>query len=127
MQQYKELLMCVREIDEIVDFKIQYKEWFSFIKKGNKLVKNNPTLLENDIFNPLLSSTNYKDSLIEKFLSTNKAFYEIEDVQVSVSDLNKRNMNLILMHKFFYNSLITCLIPTLFFLQMKTINILSLL
>ena len=115
MQQYKELLMCVREIDEIVDFKIQYKEWFSFIKKGNKLVKNNPTLLENDIFNPLLSSTNYKDSLIEKFLSTNKAFYEIEDVQVSVSDLNKRNMNLILMHKFFYNSLITCLIPTLFF------------
>ena len=93
MQQYKELLMCVREIDEIIDFKIQYKEWFSFIKKGNKLVKNNPTLLENDIFNPLLSSTNYKDSLIEKFLSTSNAFYEIEDVQISVSDINKRNMN----------------------------------
>ena len=54
MQQYQELLMCVREIDEIIDFKIQYKEWFSFIKKGNKLVKNNPILLENDIFNPLL-------------------------------------------------------------------------
>ena len=119
MQQYKELLMCEKEIDEIVDFKIQYKEWFSFIKKGNKLVKNNPTLLENDIFNPLLSSTNYKDSLIEKFLSTDKAFYEIEDVQVSVSDLNKRNMNLILMHKCFYNSLITCLIPTLFFFTNK--------
>ena len=115
MQQYKELLMCVREIDEIIDFKIQYKEWFSFIKKGNKLVKNNPTLLENDIFNPLLSSTNYKDSLIEKFLSTSNAFYEIEDVQISVSDINKRNMNLILVHKFFYNTLITCLIPTLYF------------
>lgn len=39
MQQYKELLMCVREIDEIIDFKIQYKEWFSFVKKGNKLLK----------------------------------------------------------------------------------------
>ena len=115
MQQYKELLMCVREIDEIIDFKIQYKEWFSFIKKGNKLVKNNPTLLENDIFNPLLSSTNYKDSLIEKFLSTSNAFYEIEDVQISVSDINKRNMNLILVHKFFYNTLISCLIPTLYF------------
>ena len=115
MQQYRELLMCVKEIDEIIDFKIQYKEWFSFIKKGNKLIKNNPRLLENDIYNPLLSSTNYKDSLIEKFLSSNKAFYEIEDVQVSVSELNKRNMNLILVHKFFYNTLITCLIPTLYF------------
>ena len=121
MQQYKELLMCVREIDEVIDFKIQYKEWFSFIKRGNKLIKNNPTLLENDIFNPLISSTNYKDSLIEKFLSTNKAFYEIEDVQISVSDLNKRNMNLILIHKLFFNSLITCLIPTLYFFT-KTEN-----
>ena len=115
MQQYKELLMCVRDIDEIIDFKIQYKEWFSFIKKGNKLVKNNPILLENDIFNPLISSTNYKDSLIEKFLSTSRAFYEIEDVQISVSNSNERNMNLILVHKFFYNTLLTCLIPTLFF------------
>ena len=115
MQQYKELLMCVREIDEIIDFKIQYKEWFSFIKKGNKLIKNNPTLLENDIFNPLLSSTNYKDSLIEKFLSTKKAFYEIEDVQISVSEQNKRNMNLILIHKFFYNTLLTSFLPLIFF------------
>ena len=115
MQQYKELLMCVRDIDEIIDFKIQYKEWFSFIKKGNKLVKNNPILLENDIFNPLISSTNYKDSLIEKFLSTSRAFYEIEDVQISVSNSNERNMNLILVHKFYYNTLLTCLIPTLFF------------
>ena len=121
MQQYEELLMCVREIDEIIDFKIQYKEWFSFIKKGNKLVKNNPTLLENDIFNPLLSSTNYKDSLIEKFLSTEKAFNEIENVQVSVSEQNKKNMYLILIHKFFYNTLLTCLIPTLyFFINNKT-------
>ena len=115
MQQYEELLMCVREIDEIIDFKIQYKEWFSFIKKGNKLIKNNPTLLENDIFNPLLSSTNYKDSLIEKFLSTSRAFYEIEDVQISISERNNMNMNLILVHKFFYNTLLTCLIPTLYF------------
>ena len=115
MQQYKELLMCVRDIDEIIDFKIQYKEWFSFIKKGNKLVKNNPILLEIDIFNPLISSTNYKDSLIEKFLSTSRAFYEIEDVQISVSNSNERNMNLILVHKFYYNTLLTCLIPTLFF------------
>ena len=115
MQQYKELLMCVRDIDEIIDFKIQYKERFSFIKKGNKLVKNNPILLEIDIFNPLISSTNYKDSLIEKFLSTSRAFYEIEDVQISVSNSNERNMNLILVHKFYYNTLLTCLIPTLFF------------
>ena len=53
--------------------------------------------------------------LIEKFLSTDKAFYEIEDVQISVSDLNERNMKLILVHKFFYNSLLTSLIPILYF------------
>ena len=28
--------LCVIDIDEIIDFKIQYKERFSFIKKGNK-------------------------------------------------------------------------------------------
>ena len=44
MQLYNDLMLCVKEIDEIIDFKTQYKEWISFVKKGNKLIKNNPSL-----------------------------------------------------------------------------------
>ena len=116
MQLYNDLILCVKEIDEVIEFKTQYKEWISFVKKGNKLIKNNPSLLENDIFNPLLSSMNYRDSLIEKFLSTKEAFSMLEKSQnqVSISDKNRINMNLILIHKLFYNSLVTCLLPNLF-------------
>ena len=116
MQQYKELMLCVKEIDEVIEFKTQYKEWFSFVKKGNKLIKNNPSLLENDIFNPILSSTNYKDSLLEKFLSTKEAFDQVETTQnqMLISNKNKINMILILIHKVFYNSLVSCIIPNIF-------------
>ena len=116
MQLYTDLILCVKEMDEVIDFKTQYKEWISFVKKGNKLVKNNPSLLENDIFNPLLSSTNYKDSLIEKFLSTKEAFNQVEKAQnqISISNKNKLNMNLILVHRVFYNSLVSSILPNIF-------------
>ena len=121
-QQYQEVLLCVKEIDEIVDFKMQYKEWFSFIKKGKKLVKNHPILLENDIYNPLMSYTNNRDSLVEKFLSTKEAFKQILDVQMSVSEYNETNMSLILIQKFFYNTLVTCMNPVIFsFIPIKNI------
>ena len=113
-QQYQEVFLCIKEIDLIVDFKMQYKEWFSFIKKGNKLMKNHPILLENDIYNPLMSYTNNRDSLVEKFLSTKEAFKQILDVQMSVSEYNETNMSLILIQKFFYNTLITCMNPVIF-------------
>ena len=115
MQLYNDLMLCVKEMDEVIDFKTQYKEWISFVKKGNKLIKNNPSLFENDIFNPLLSSMNYKDSLIEKFLSTNEAFAMVEKAQnqISISNKNSINMNLILIQKIFYNSLVTCLLPNM--------------
>ena len=116
MQLYTDLILCVKEIDEVIDFKTQYKEWISFVKKGNKLVKNNPSLLENDIFNPLLSSTNYKDSLIEKFLSTKEAFAQVEEAQnqITISNKNNINMNLILLHRIYYNSLATSILPNIF-------------
>ena len=122
MQLYNDLMLCVKEMDEVIDFKTQYKEWISFVKKGNKLVKNNPSLLENDIFNPLLSSTNYKDSLIEKFLSTKEAFSQIEQAQtqITISNKNKINMNLILVHRMFNNSLVTCALPNIFFFVKST-------
>ena len=115
MQLYNDLMLCVKEMDEVIDFKTQYKEWISFVKKGNKLIKNNPSLFENDIFNPLLSSMNYKDSLIEKFLSTKEAFAMVEKAQnqISISNKNSINMNLILIQKIFYNSLVTCLLPNM--------------
>ena len=115
MQLYNDLMLCVKEMDEVIDFKTQYKEWISFVKKGNKLIKNNPSLFENDIFNPLLSSMNYKDSLIEKFLSTNEAFAMVEKAQnqISISNMNSINMDLILIQKIFYNSLVTCLLPNM--------------
>ena len=116
MQLYTDLILCVKEMDEVIDFKTQYKEWISFVKKGNKLVKNNPSLLENDIFNPLLSSTNYKDSLIEKFLSTKEAFDQVEEAQnqITISNKNKLNMNLILLHRIYYNSLASSILPNIF-------------
>ena len=116
MQLYTDVMMCVREMDEVIEFKTQYKEWISFVKKGNKLIKNDPSLLENDIFNPLLSATNYRDSLLEKFLSTKEAFDQVETAQnqVTISDKNKTNMNLILLHKIFYNSLVSCLLVNIF-------------
>ena len=116
MQLYNDLIICVREIDEVIEFKTQYKELISFVKKGNKLIRNNPSLLENDIFNPILSSASYKDSLVEKFLSTKEAFNQIEKAQsqISISKKNKINMALILIHRIFSNSLITCLIPNIF-------------
>ena len=116
MQQYEELMSCVKEIDEVIEFKTQYKEWFSFVKKGNKLIKNNPSLFENDIFNPILSSTNYKDSLLEKFLSTKEAFAQVESTQnqMLISNKNRINIILILIHKVFYNSLVTCIIPNIY-------------
>ena len=116
MQLYNDIMLCVKEMDEVIDFKSQYKEMISFVKKGNRLIKNNPSLLENDIFNPLLSSMNYKDSLIEKFLSTKEAFAQVEEAQnqITISNKNKINMNLILVHKIFYNSLFSCILPNIF-------------
>ena len=90
MQLYNDLILCVKEIDEVIEFKTQYKELISFVKKGNKLIKNNPSLLENDIFNPILSSASYKDSLIEKFLSTKEAFNQIEKAQNQISISKKK-------------------------------------
>ena len=44
-------------IDELTYFKIQYREWFYYAKQNDRIVKNNPTIYENDIYNPVLSST----------------------------------------------------------------------
>ena len=69
-------------IDELTYFKIQYREWFYYAKLNDRIVKNNPAIYENDIYNPVLSSTYYKDSILEKCISNPDAIQEIKKVRV---------------------------------------------
>ena len=110
-----EILEHLRDIEELTYFKIQHNDWFYFIKEeNNKLTKHNERLLENDIFNPVLSSSYSKDYIIQKFLTNSQARKELKDAQLVISHLNKRNIILILLHIFFYNTYVTCIYPLLF-------------
>mgnify|MGYP002624499578 CR=1 FL=1 len=100
-------------IDELTYFKIQYREWFYYAKQNQRLVKNNPKIFENDIFNPILSSTYDKDSLLEKCISSKNAMKEVERSQSSLSHSNKTNLILIYIQACFYGSLITSIFPIL--------------
>ena len=114
LQNYEETLNYIRDVDQLVNFKTQYKDWAdnttrrTTMKKGYKF-------LENDIFNPILSSSYYKDNLLQKFLSTKEAFAESEKMENSIGDQNKRNMILIFAQTFFCNSLISSIFPILYY------------
>jgi hypothetical protein len=116
-----EILKYMKEIDEFTYFKIQYGDWFYYIKEENdKLTKHNQKLLENDIFNPILSASYKDDNIIMKFLSKKK---EIKEAQVKMSLLNKINITFIIIHSFFYNTLVTCIYPSLFiYIKHKNYN-----
>ena len=119
---YNDTLKYIKDIDELIYFKTQYKDWIDYIsqKKYKKWTKYS----ENDIFNPILSASYYKDNLLDKFLSTKDAFNEIKNIQRKITLVNKRNIILILTQAFFYNSLLTCIFPVLFYdlYKDKTIN-----
>ena len=115
LEKYNEILKYIKEIDELIYFKTQYKDWVDYISK--KKVKTSTKYLENDIFNPILSSSYYKDNLLDKFLSTNEAFNEIKKIQKGLSLVNKRNIILILTQTFFYNSLLTSIFPFLYYYE----------
>ena len=102
LESYNDIKSYLKDIDDITYFKIQYKEWFYYIKKGNKIMKNNLTLLDNDISNPLLSSSYKKDSIIQKFLSSNNASKDIKRKQMILTSKNKKNICLIFVQEFFY-------------------------
>jgi len=112
-EKYNETLKYIKEIDELIYFKAQYKDWVDYVsgKSGIKSTK----YLENDIFNPILSASYYKDNLLDKFLSTNEAFNEIKNIQKPIHSINMRNIILILIQVFFYNTLLTCIFPVLYF------------
>ena len=111
----KEIIRNLKDIDELTYFKIQYGDWFYYLKEENdKLTKHSQKLLENDIFNPILSAAYKDDNIIMKFLSKKDGGNEIKQAQIPISLLNKINISFIIIHTFFYHTLITCIYPLLF-------------
>ena len=118
LAKFNETLKYIRDIDELIYFKTQYKDWVDYIT--NNKTKTSGKYLENDIFNPILSASYYKDNLLDKFISTNDAFGEVKQMQKSLTLVNKRNIILVLTHTFFSNNLLTCILPFLFFYVYKS-------
>ena len=116
LNQYNETLKYINSIDEIIYFKAQTKDWIDYIS-NEKNKKVNVKYLENEIFNPILSSSYYKDTQIDKFLSTKQAYDDLKTIQKPLSKVNKRNIILILIHTFFYNSLLTCIYPIIYYYE----------
>ena len=111
----EEIFKYMKEIDELTYFKIQYGDWFYYLKEENdKLTKHDQKLLENDIFNPILSASYKNDNIINKFLSKKDGGTELKNAQIPMSLFNKTNICFIIFHTFFYNTLITCIYPLLF-------------
>ena len=106
---------CLLSIDELTYFKIQYKEWFYYAKFNKRLVKNNPIIFENDIYNPILSSSYHKDSIIEKCLSSKLAQKEFKLSQSPLSHSNQTNLIFIFINIFIYGTLLTNIFPIIYF------------
>ena len=107
----KKIYQDLDSIDELTYFKIQYREWFYYAKLNDRIVKNNPTIYENDIYNPVLSSTYYKDSILEKCISNPDAIKEIKKSQSPLSHSNYINLILLNIHSCFYGSMLTNIFP----------------
>ena len=112
-QKRHQILDFIRDIDELIYFKIQYKEWFYFTKKDSPIISNS-NFFKNLMFNPILFSAYHKDDLMNKFLSRKEAIKEIEQIQIPLSRCNKINITLIFIQTFFYNTLISGIYPLLF-------------
>ena len=116
LSKYEETMKYINDIDELAYFKTQYKDWIDY-KSGRYTLRKGFKYFENDIFNPILSSSYYKDNLLDKFLSTKEAFKEANNMQSRITPENKRNIILILVQTFFYNSLLTCVFPTIYYYE----------
>ena len=114
---YNEIWDYLLDIDELIYFKIQYKEWFYYIKKDT-VIKKKSSLYKNLMFNPILFSAFHKDDIMNKFLSRTDQIKEVESIQVELSLSNRINIIMIFIHTFFYNTLISGIYP----LQIMYIN-----
>ena len=109
----------IKDIDEIIYFRIQYKEWFYYTKKESQIISKS-NLFKILMFNPILFSAYNKDDLMNKFLSRKEEIREMEKMQIPMTVANKINMALIFIHNFFYNTLISGIYPLLFELVGET-------
>ena len=114
---YNEIWEYLIDIDQLIYFKIQYKEWFYYIKK-DAVLKKQSALFKNLLFNPILYSPYHKDDIMTKFLSRNDQIKEVESIQEELSLSNQINIIMIFIHTFFYNTLISGIYP----LQIMYIN-----
>ena len=112
-QAFNEILSYLIDIDRLIYFKIQYKEWFYFIKK-NALQKTKSKLYQNLMFNPILLSPFAEDDIVKKFLPRKDQIKDIEKIQNPLSLSNKINIVLIFVQAFFYNTLISMIYPLQF-------------
>ena len=97
---YNSINQYIRNIDEVIYFRIQYKEWFYFSTKESQIISKSK-LFNNLMFNPILFSAYHKDDLMNKFLSRTKEIKEIEKMQIPMTLVNKINIVLIFIHNFF--------------------------
>jgi hypothetical protein len=116
LEKYNDTWKFIEDIDELIYFKTQYRDWIDNVI-GRNTVKKGYKYFENDIFNPILSSSYYKDNLLDKFLSTKEHFIEAKNMQNKITNENRRNIILILAQTFFYNSLLTCIFPSIYFYE----------
>ena len=107
----KQIYIELDSIDELTYFKIQYREWFYYAKFNERIVKNNPTIYENDIYNPVLSATYHKDSILEKCISNPNAIKEIKKSQSPLSKSNFKNVILLYIYSAFYGAMLTNILP----------------
>ncbi|MCQ2817896.1 MAG: MFS transporter [archaeon] len=106
--------------DHHIDYQVKNKDWFYYIREGEKIVKNNPDSLKNDIYNPLLSSNISQDELLGKLLGS-RAKRKLSKVDLKISLVNKINVILCLIHSLFSTSLHTVIIPSAH-IYLKKIN-----
>ena len=67
LDKYNLTLKYIKDIDELINFKTQYKDWVDYVV-GKKDSKKSTKFLENDIFNPILSASYHKDNLLDKLV-----------------------------------------------------------
>lgn len=109
----RDIFEYLKDIDELIYFKIQYKEWFYYTKKDASIISNS-NLFKNIMYIPILFSAYHKDDLMNKFLSRKEQIKEVEQMQIPLSISNKINIALIFIQIFFYNTLISGIYPILF-------------
>ena len=112
----KEIYDYIFDVDKKNLYQIKYKEWFYYIRSGEKIIKNtSASNVNNDIYNPLLSSPLVNDTLIEKLLS-DKARAKLEKLDTKIAKTNKLNLIICVLHAFFFMLSYTIIVPSTFYL-----------